>query len=580
MTSGNADAAKADALPKLGVRGAFWSGRLIVAFAVYIAGALWFFRWQIFSGFDLLFGDRGDARMVVFIHEHLYRWLQGHSGLLSPPFFFNQTKTLGYSDGFLMDLIIYAPLRLIGTEPVLALSLVVVILSPIAFVFVYVLLRRFDVSVFLAALGALLFTFANNLYLKSGHLQHFAVYYIPVVAYCGLAAVSALHRRPLRACLLGGFAAGLFGLLFSTGYYMAWFFGLALLIAAPIGALIAWPAVRACWRSGPRRVVALGVVAGASFLAALSIFAVIYAPVLALGFRRGFGEYLIYAPNPVDIVNVGMQNLVWSAPIRALHLIPNDRLSFGEVSIALTPTLQVLTWVSGILALQPHFWPADDFGRIRRALVISSAVVCLLFYVLTVATTHHASLFRLLYAMVPGASAIRVGYRGMVVANLFAVTATALTFDRIIQALLREPRAMVQWAGLATATAVLALTAIEQVNLVRRANLSRIFERQHLAAVSQAPPACRTFYVAPQTGRTPYEVQIDAMMVALTRNLSTINGYSGFSPPGWDFYDTNAPGYRQRAILWAVKRGIGRGLCELDVEKGTWTLVDFYFEHQ
>ena len=84
---------------------------------LYVAGFLVFFRSQLFSDFDLVFGDRGDARFVVFIHEPVYRWLHGGAALLSPPFFFNQTKTLGYSDAFLLDQLIYAPLRLFRAEP-------------------------------------------------------------------------------------------------------------------------------------------------------------------------------------------------------------------------------------------------------------------------------------------------------------------------------------------------------------------------------------------------------------------------------------------------------------------------------
>ncbi len=545
---------------------------LFFPLTLYVAGFLVFFRWQIFSDFDLVFGDRGDARFVAFIHEHVYRWLHGGTALLSPPFFFNQTKTLGYSDAFLLDQFIYAPLRLFGAEPMLAVSLIAVILSSIAFLFLYLFLRRLDISVPLASLAALIFTFANNLYLKSNHLQHFAVYYIPVIVYCGLLAMRDVHRRPSRAYLLAAFAAGLYGLLFSTGYYMAWFFGLGLLIFTPIAAFIAWPAVRAWWSARPTRVLGLGLVASLSFLAALSIFAAIYGPVLATGAVRSFSDYLIYAPTPIDLVNVGRQNLVWSGLIRGLHLIRDNRLDNGEVSIALTPVVQILVASSAVLAFRPGLWPANDAGRLSRALVIAGASVCVLFYLLTV-KTHNHSLFRVLYDVVPGAKAIRVGFRGMVAANLFAVTAIGLTFDRLVRLSLQQSRKSLRLGRLGALTAVLALAAIEQVNLSQRTILSRDFERQHLAAVANHPRECLSFYVAPQAGRAPFEVQIDAIMVAQAQHLPTINGYSGLLPPGWDFYDTNAPDYEQRAVRWAANRGIAAGLCRVDVEHGIWTML-------
>jgi hypothetical protein len=542
--------------------------------ALYIFGALVFFRWQIFSNFDLVFGDIGDARLVTFLHEHVYRWLRGDGfEFLSPPFFFNQTKTLGYSDAFLLDQVIYAPLRLLGAEPLLATSLVPVILSPIAYLFFYLFLRRLDISVLLAAPAALIFTFPNNLYLKSGHLQHFTVYYIPIIAYCGLLAVSEIHLRPLRAYLLAAFAAALYGLIFSTGYYMAWFFGLALLIFAPIAGAIAWPQVRAWWRKGPSRVLGLGLAAGLSIGAALSLFGVIYAPVLATGAGHTFRKYLLYAPHPIDIVNVGMENLVWSGLIRSLHLIRDEQLGYGEVSIALTPIVQILLLASVILVFRPRFWPDSDAGTISRAFVIAGASVCALFYLVTI-QTHGHSWFHLLYALVPGAKAIRVGYRAMVVANLFAATAIALAFDRVIRLSLRETRPFVRHLCLAPVTALLAFVVVEQVNLATVARLSRGSEREHFSALGKAPRECRTFYVASEPNRTIRTI-LDAMMIAIDQHIPTIEGHSGLDPPGYDVDDEGTQYEQQQQLLrWAARRGIADGLCRVDVGNGTWTVVE------
>src|SRR5262249_8109615 len=158
---------------------------------------------------------------------------------------------------------------------------------------------------------------------------------------------------------------------------------LALLIFTPIAVLAAWPEVRAWWGAGPRRVLALGLVTGLGFVVALSIFAAIYAPVLATGAGRSFSEYLSYAPGLNEIVNVGMSNLVWSKSIRALGLVSDDRLGFNEVSIALTPIVQLMLLSSALLAFHPRFWSATSSERISRAFVLAGASVCALFFLLT-----------------------------------------------------------------------------------------------------------------------------------------------------------------------------------------------------
>ncbi len=362
-------------------------------------------------------------------------------------------------------------------------------------------------------------------------------------------------------------------LIFSTGYYVAWFFGLALLIFAPIAGTLAWPQLRAWWGKNPPRVLGLGLVAGLGFVGALSIFVIIYAPVLlSLGSGRQFDEYLYYAPHPIDIVNVGMNNLLWSGLIRALNLIPDGELGFGEKSMALTPVVQVLLLLSAILALRPRFWPATDAGRISRAFVLASAGVCVVFFLLMV-QTHHYSLFRFVYATVPGARAIRTAYRGMIVANLFAVTAIALTSDRIIGLSSSEPRLLARLGRRAALALLLALAAIEQLNFAETSLLSRINVSQRLNAVGSVPSECQSFYVALRPDR-PTDAQARAMMIAMDRNLPTLNGISGISPPNWDLFETSAPNYEQRVVRWAHNRRIAEGLCRLDLDSGTWTVVE------
>src|ERR1041385_6997752 len=62
--------------------------RVPVPLGLYVIGALVFFRWQWRSAFDLTIGDRGDARLVGILHDHIYRWaLSFEVPFLSPPFF-------------------------------------------------------------------------------------------------------------------------------------------------------------------------------------------------------------------------------------------------------------------------------------------------------------------------------------------------------------------------------------------------------------------------------------------------------------------------------------------------------------
>jgi hypothetical protein len=73
----------------------------------------------------------------------------------------------------------------------------------------------------------------------------------------------------------------------------------------------------------------------------------------------------------------------------------------------------------------------------------------------------------------------------------------------------------------------------------------------------QAPPSDATvFTLLPGSGlrNQPFETQIDAMIIAQKYNLSTINGYSGYPPRGWnvthDINDSLYPNLLNRWILY------------------------------
>jgi hypothetical protein len=56
--------------PRAGSRFSSSSGggyRFLVPAAAYLVGGAVFFRWQLFSGFDLLSGNSGDTRFIIAI---------------------------------------------------------------------------------------------------------------------------------------------------------------------------------------------------------------------------------------------------------------------------------------------------------------------------------------------------------------------------------------------------------------------------------------------------------------------------------------------------------------------------------
>ena len=545
----------------------------------FVLGFAFFFRAQLLSKFDLLFGDRGDARFVLFVHEHVFRALLGRSDFLSPPYFYDVTRTLGFSDALLLNQIIYAPIRGLGADPYLALLLTIMTLSIASYGFLYGLLRRFGrVPVIIAVFASFTFTFANNLFVNANHLQLFAIYYIPAVAYLSILAITEIHKQKTISLIAAGIAGLLYGLLLATEFYIAWFFGISIIIFSLTFIGVSWRAARAWFVADPIRVGMLGFAFVNGFVFGLIPFTSIYVPVY-LGGSRNFNEYLETAPTFTDIANVGL-NFVWGDLFEKIGFLSHEQILSSHEQIlsaerrfAITPTLQLLVLLSLLAALRPQHWALLKSNELKRASIIAGATVYFALFLFTIKISEH-SIFLIFFKFVPGGSAIRAGYRAMLVANFFVVISVAIAITSISSVLLRQS-AEVQKVRLARASivALMVLAVVEQLNLTQGSLVSRTFERSHLANISTAPPECRCFYIAGEPTQPATEVQLDAMLIAQRIGIPTINGYSGVFPAKWELYDTAAANYEHNAWVWAVSHGIDVGLCRLDLAHGTFTEI-------
>jgi hypothetical protein len=538
----------------------------VLAFALYVVGACVFFRQQVFSGFDFFFGDGADPRLILFVHEHVYRALLGQASFLSPPEFYDLKNTLGGSDAFVLNQLVYVPLRLLGADPYLALVLCMLLLSALSFIAICGLLTRwFAVPLAVAAAAAVLVIFPNNLYEKTAHIQNFAIYFAPLLAWCTLYGVTEVHRQPRRACTAAAAAGLLYGLLLATGFYVAWFLGLGLGVFVASFALSDFSETIRWWRRSPSAVVRLLFCGLAGLALGIALFLMIYLPVLQWYGGWKMRNYLDGAYTFAQALDVGPQNLLWGSLAQWLGPLP----FVGNRPIAITPIVSICILASFVLSLRGRFWIGPG-AELRRRVVLAAGLAGILLILFT-ARVGDFSLYAVLHVLVPGAKAIRVADRVLVVVNLFGAVAIAVTLAQFAASGL----------GIAAGTslkrgwhpilvgALLALLVFEQVNVGSVASISRSVDAAHFSAVRPAPADCHAFFVRAQPALTEWENQTDAMMVAHRINLPTLNGSTGIFPPGHPIV-IPAPDYQRRVLAWAASRGTLDGLCRIDIPTGEW----------
>ena len=536
-----------------------------MAYAVVLAGAVALFvKAQIASGFSVLLSDRYDGFIQCAILEHWRNVWAGVEPWRTAIYFYPYKGTLGYNDGFFLYGLPYSLFRWAGLDPFLANELTTVTIRATAFVGAELFLRTaLRMPWTWSLLGAVVFTISCNASLQAHHGQLLSIAFAPWFALPLWRAASAFGRAAWRlAVLWAGAACVLMGAWLMTAFYMAWFtlfFTLCLaLLAAAWRRRQALAYARALPRAGWG---ALAVVALLAVACAVP-FLRVYLPTSRETGGHGFEEVRFYLPQPLDVTFIGNGNplLSWMDAAVEGALRP-DEPRFSERTAGLTWLLLLV-----FLAALPWLWRRRKEERTWPVLLLGAAAV------LTWACTlviHKQTLWRMIYAGVPGARGLRVVVRY----NLF-LAAPVIAVAVFYLSRLRAPGVVLAIvAGLLVAEQV---TFNEPLGLIRSAELAL------LASVPPAPAGCRSFFVtAARPGRYMsepidglYSHNVDAMLLAELTRLPTINGFSTFTPPDWNFNNPGYPVYRRRVQLYAAAHNL-MGVCGLDLTAMRWDTAPF-----
>jgi len=526
-----------------------------------LPGLLIFFRSAFTSGFDKIMGNVGDARLQIYGHEHWLEVLRGRVSWTSPEFFYPTKGVLGYSDTFLLNEVFYLPLRASGMDEFLAFQWTFVLMCLIGFVATFILCRQvFRFTMMRSAALSTILVFSNALYVKSGHLQLYSLFWVPVLL---LLVWQGMHARKRKQAMAWSTGAGIFlGLLFFSTYYIAWFTCCAALIYTVILAALRFPELRVrgiITALRDRAAVICAFVIG--FAVAMVPFVITYLPILRSSGGRRYQDAMLYAARPLDIVNLGGTNYVWGSTMRAMLATP--RLANNEVSLAITPVLMAC-----VLASVGFAW----FMRRRGGGTFADSAIA--FGITTIALIllpvrfSFGSLWRIPWTLVPGAIGIRAIDRIALLAGPCAVLAISCALCVLDRRASSAPSS--RRLGLVVGL-LLAVVVLEQLNLGETSQIDRSEQIKALVEAGSPPSGCRSFYVTDSSGAPYYEVTIDAMMISQHLNIPTLNGYSGQFPDGFTFLDPNAPTYIDQVHSWALVHNITHGLCSFDRMTHVWS---------
>ncbi len=533
---------------------------LILASLICLLTLLVFFREFFLSGFRLIAGDSGDNRLSIAILEHWRAVARGQAHFTSPHFFWPEPGVLGYGDSMFLLSLPYILASFLGLDHYVAFELALIAFKAVGFFSMLWLLRSVaGVSHLVALIGAVLFTLSNLYFISVGHAQLVTIVFTPLIA-----ALACLAWREYGSGRIGlarayGVACAIWiALVLFTSFYIGWFTlltgvgGIAIALLTRMLEQRSLSPVSAWLQAAFARRWLLGI-AGVVFVLAMIPFVATYVRVLNHSVARRTGNRSLYSAAPIDALNIGSQNLVWSRILKPAPA-PSEQQpdAASDKRVGWPPFLLLLT-IGGLSA----------YRRRALSLIVICSASALLLWILSVHVGRW-SLWWLVYKVVPGASGSHVPVQLNFVLNVLLIISACLILEQFAYHGSRNLR---------VACGVLTVLLIaEQINIADTHKIDRATEHALLDRVQHPLAGCSSFLLtAPAQPQRPfYANQIDAMLISQALHLPTANGYNSRFPLGWDLLTFDSA-YPDHARQWAALNHIQQGLCGLDLRTGSWT---------
>lgn len=499
------------------------------------------------TGFDHLPGDAADNRLNNYVLEHGYRYLTGRAGAFwDAPMFYPTRHVTAWSDAHIGMQPVYCALRTSGLAPERAFQGYFAASFVLNFAAAVWAIRRLGFGAAGAAAGAYIFAFALPLAAQLPHVQLFPRFFVPP------AVVFAWEfLRDPRARRLAAAAACWVAQTYLT-IYIGYFLAILLLIGGGVALIryrhqLPWDQLL---RPGRREWRLRGIAIGGAGVAVLPMM---IPHGMSVGdMPRDFlkdaapkpGSWLTPPPNAAAFPELAE----WTR-------LGNGMPDAGEQQLfpGFTPLVAVTL---GLIAIAI---PARFGGTLSTIAVAATTSV-----LIGLAVTRFGEFW--IYegvTTVPGTGGIRVVGRIVLVLLFPAAIIIAGGVDRMVSLAWRLgtlPAAI-------TATLALALVAADQWltspagarakgwEAMRYSLTVALARQERLAAAMRAGPIPKMVYVFPSLADGPLGpmgLQLEAMRASQDLGIPCVNGWSGYLPAGWRFYND----YRS-LMHWLSERSEG-----------------------
>ncbi|WP_190555173.1 hypothetical protein [Trichocoleus sp. FACHB-591] len=522
--------------------------RRMISFLPYgigiVFGVLTTFYPTLISRFSRLQPDPGDTRFVNYVLEHSFQLLvnKDYVGeLWSPPFFFPLKNALAFSENMFGSAPIYWLFRALF-DSVLAFQWWMIVVLILCFVCFALLMQHYKVNSWLSAFGAFLFTFGMPRVSQLGHQQLLPQFFTPLAFWFCWDFI----RQPTNKRLILTLLFIYFQLLASV--YLGWF----LLFSLTFVFSVAWFLDKNIKQNLFEYLRKNYKVFIAAVLAWSILIVGLFAPYLEtkrLIGGRPYSEVADILPKFTSWLRPAPGSLWWpllsSQPENFLPWPVEHHLFLGFAVVLLTGfSLYVL-------------WRKKEVLTFERELLIKTCLVVVAILFILSLKIGNFSLWRTIYEIVPGGSAIRAVTRISLVLYFYLLIAVIVCFDSYIKKASQSRRLRVLLAGV-----VCLLGLSEQITLSLMSYEKAPFTQVELEMQEVMKKGCDVAYVSATTADPSFwSQQMFAMAAGIRANVPVINGYSGWTPPGYDGSMANEPRKNLDQVAKLLPKNFKGQLC-------------------
>ena len=530
---------------------------LLAIFAIVLT--LLIFR-PIFT--DQLIGDPFDSRLMIVIHEHWWRWLNGLTEFRDLGFFYPFDKALGFSDTFLVPGLLYSILRFFSfglAESWIITTFTVLVIGNLGWV---VVAKRFiktnTIKILFVATIVLSFSFTAYFAINPNIVGYSLLSWFALLIY-SIETEKIVSKKQLKIA----FFIILFQLYALSFWYGAFFMGLIIFVRLLIGLIYSkdkgnFKGLLSNLRLNKK----IWIVSAPVILFFTWIFLYVYLSVSGAPIRPK-SEMIINSPSPLMLLNAGsptqygLKNSIFEGFYRFFGFdLPFENL----IGLGFAVTLIGVVSMAILLFLEK---------RTIKLWILSILITYLYFAKLV----NDVSIHGLLFETIPGINSIRYPARFIIILGFGLIFMSFKLIDNRVGKGIRQFLKVPLYL-------LLAIMLLDQIRGPFTGWDKKLLINENLFSQAQEIKNNCDYFYFDHPGGWWYD-QIEAITFSTQVGIPTVNGYSGAFPGGYPIQSWNSTFGSLKIFEWisqidATKRGCFlSGISDFKILNSETTLIDF-----